>query len=188
MVLLQCTKHEAEPPFFDGLYLKYHEVFGNEQEYEHIRWTRDIVYRFKQAEDGNFHISQRIDTQKGKGWKLKIEPMPYPEAGEDLTVDKKGIVLRGGDNFNFPNGYPSYLWLPSSKRRNGAVVIEIIRRVGEKTIWKGCEVWPVTGALGDTHYYDVNTGILVGAESIRGRLKLTLVDTNLEALKEVLPK
>ncbi len=187
-IFLHCTKYKEEAPFFDGLYLKYYEVFAKSQNPEDIIWTRDIVYRFKQTEDGNFHISQKVHTQKGKRWKLELELIPYPQVGDDLTIDKKGIVLKGGDGFmNFINGYPSSLWLPSDKRKEGDEVIEAIRKVEEKTRWKGWEVLPVKGMLGDRRYYDVNTGILVGVEYIKG-LKTALIDTNLKVLKATLPK
>ena len=118
----------------------------------------------------------------------KLPIPPYPQVGDDLTIDERGIVLRGGDQMNFAVGYPSYLWLPHDKRKKGAEVIEVIRKVEEKTRWEGWEVQPVKGMLGDMHYYDANTGILVGVENLKGKLKMTLVDTNLETLKVALTK
>ncbi len=189
LLILGCQKRNEEALFFDGLYLKYQEVFGNPETPERTIWTRDIEYRFKELENGNYHISQKVNTKRGKRLNKKIEPTSYPQVGEDLTIDKKGIVLKGGDGFmNFINEFPSYLWLPSDKRKKGAVVIEAIREVEDKTRWEGREVWPAKGMIGDVHYYDVNTGVLVGVESLNGNLKMKLVDTNHETLKTSLFK
>lgn len=188
LIFLHCTKYKEPAPFFDGLYLKYYEVFAKSRNAENIIWTRDIVYTFKQTDDGSFHISQKVNTQRSKRLDKKIETPPYPQVGEDLTISTKGIVLKGGDNFNFVDGYPSYLWLPLDKRKEGTEVIEVIRKVGDKTRWSGWEVWPVKGMIGDMHYYDINTGILVGTESLVGNLKMILIDTNLKTLKTTLSK
>ncbi len=187
LLVLGCQKKNEQAPFFDGLYLRYYEVFAKSQSPENIIWTRKIEYRFKQLEDGSFHVSQEINTKRGKKLKKDIEPTLYPQAGEDLTIDKKGIVLKGGDGFiNFIEGFPSSLWLPFDKRKEGTEVIDKVRKVGEKITWDGREAWPVKGIIGDIHYYDVNTGFLIGVENISGKLKMTLVDTNLEALKATL--
>lgn len=186
MIFLHCTRYKEPAPFFDGLYLKYHEVFGKSENPEDIIWTRDIEYRFRQLEGSNFHISQVVDTKRDKNLDVKIEPTPYPQVGADLTIDQQGNVLKGGNNFYFVNGYPVYLWLPPDKRKVGTEVITAIRKVEEKTKWKGRDVWPVKGMLGDTYYYDLNTGFLIGAENLKGKLKMTLTDTNFEKMKSIL--
>jgi hypothetical protein len=188
LVFSGCTKYKEEPPFFDGLYLKYYEVFSKSEKPEDIIWTREIEYRFEKLKNGDFHISQMVNTQRGKRLDKKLDPPPYPQVGDDLTIDKNGIVLKGGDNFNFPEGYPSYLWLPSDKREKGAEMIKMIWKVEEKRKWEGIEVLPVKGMLGNIRYYDVATGILVGTENINGKLKMILVDTNHAGLKAVLPE
>ena len=182
-----CHKNSKPAPFFDGLYLKYHEVFGK-QESGDIIWIREIEYRFLEMEDGSFYVSQTVNTQRGNKLDKKIEPFPYPQAGDDLTVDQRGIVMKGGDSFNFPEGLLSYLWLPPDKRKKGAEMIQVIKTVEEKMEWEGFDVLAVKGLAGDVHYYDVNTGLLVGMENFSGKLKMVLTDTNHTELKAALTK
>jgi hypothetical protein len=190
LLTLGCQQRSEPAPFFDGLYLKYGEVFSKSSKPEDIIWTREIGYTFKKLEDGNFHVTQGVKTKRGKRLKKELEPIPYPQIGEDLTVDKKGIVLKGGDGMNFINGYLSCLWLPPDKRKEGADLfkIKIMWRVEEKTRWEGWEVWPVKMLTqDDMRYYDVNTGFLVGEEHMRGKWKTILQDTNLDVLKAAIP-
>lgn len=189
LLFLGCQKKNEQAPFFDELYLEYYEVFGKPQNSEDPIWTREIEYRFKKLGNGSFHISQKVNTQRGEKLEKTVEPTPYPQVGEDLTIDQKGIVLKDGDNFmNFINGYPAYLWLPPDKRKKGVEIIKGVRIVGDKTESEGREVMSVNGLLGDIHYYDVETGILVGVENLNGKLKMILVDTNHETLKTFLTK
>ncbi len=180
---MSCTKYEEPTPFFDGLFLKYHEVFGDPENIEKIAWTREIEYRFKELDDGNFHIIQEIKTQRGKALDKRIEVVPYPKAGEDLTIDRTGKVIKGGDFTNFVRGYPSYLWLPLEEMRKGVEIIEGIWKVGGEARWRGCDALLVEGTLKDKRYYDVKTGVLLGVENVTGKLRMFLVDTNMEALK-----
>ena len=186
LLFLNCTKYEEEAPFFDGLYLKYYEVFSNSEESKDIIWTREIEYRFKQLESENFNISQIVNTKRGKRLDKKLETPSFPQVGNDLIIDGKGIVLKSEVNFNFPEGMLSYLWLPSDKRKEGPEMIKMIRKVEERTRWEGLEVWPVKGILGDMHYYDADTGYLVGSENISGKLKMRIIDTNYAELKAIL--
>lgn len=187
IALSGCTKHKEPVPFFDGLYLKYNEIFSKSEMPEDIIWERKIIYRFKQLKSGEFHITQKISTRMGQRLDEKTELVPYPQVGDDLTIDKNGTVIKGGDNLNFPEGLSSYLWLPEDKRKKDDEMIKAIWKVGEMTKWEGLEVLPVKGMLGDMHYYDVHTGILVGAENINGKLKMLLIDTNYVGLKATLP-
>jgi hypothetical protein len=188
LFFIHCTKYNEPVPFFDGLFLKYHEIFGNSKNTEKIIWIRDIEYRFKELENGNFRIIQKVETQRGKVLDKRIEPVPYPIVGEDLTIDNKGIILKGGDNFNFPNGYPSYLWLPPDKREEGAEIMKVVWKVEKQMKWKSWNVLLVIGMLKDKRFYDTNTGFLMGTENISGKLKMILVDTNMNTLKTILSK
>lgn len=183
LLVLGCQERSESAPFFDGLHLKYYEVFGNTQNPEEVFWTRDIDYRFKHLEDGNYHVSQKVITQREKKLRENIEPTPYPQVGKDLTLDRKGIVLKGGDTVNFIKGYPSYLWLPLNKRKKGAEILEGIREIEGKIEWEKREVWSAKGVSGDKYYYDVETGILIGSEFLPDKIKMILTDTNLSALK-----
>ncbi|MEN8263007.1 MAG: hypothetical protein ABFR82_06050 [Nitrospirota bacterium] len=165
--------------------MKYIEIYSKSEMPEDIIWEREIVYGFKQLGVEGFHITQTVNTRMGKRLDGKIKPLPYPQVGDDLTIDKKGIVLKDGDNFNFPEGHPSYLWLPADKRKMNDEPIKAIRKVGAIKKWEGLEVFPVHGLLGDMYYYDVHTGILVGAENINGKLKMLLIDTNYAGLKTI---
>lgn len=185
LVLLQCTKVTEQAPFFDGLYLKYHETFGDSEKPDGLIWSREIEYKFKKTKKGDFQIYQVVTTQRIKKLNKKIEPVPYPLIGDDLTIDQKGKVLKGGNNLDFVNDYTSSLWLPFDKRKIGAEVIEKISKVGQEIKWAGQDVWPVKGLLGDVHYYDLKTGFLVGAENFKGKLKMVLIDTNLNELAAI---
>ena len=79
------------------------------------------------------------------------------------------------------------MWLPADKRKKNDEMIKAIRKVGVMKKWEGLEVLPVKGLLGDMYYYDVNTGILVGAENINGKLKMLLIDTSYAGLKAIMP-
>ena len=190
LILCQCSKSKEPAPFFDGLYLNYEEVSGKSQKEktEDILWTRQIRYRFQQKEDGTFKIFQQVHTERGQGLKKEIEPVAYPEAWEDLTVDAQGTVLQGGDGINFVDGYPSYLWLPRKHREEGAAAIPIIQEVKDKTEWEGWQVWPVV--FGESsikaNYYESEMGILVGMEAFNGKIKMMLKETNLKGLRAAL--
>lgn len=185
---ISCTEYNEPAPFFDGLFLRYHEVFGDPKDKEKILWTREIEYQFKELKNGNFHIIQKVKTQRGKALDKGIEPVPYPEAGENLTIDREGKVVKGGDFMNFVKGYPSYFWLPPEKRKDGGEIIEGIWKVKGRVRWRSCNALLVEGILKDKRYYDINTGILLGVENATGKLKMILVDTNLETLKLCLDK
>jgi len=188
VMLLSCVRQEDPVPFSDGLYLKYHEVFSNSERPDDVFWTRDIEYKFKKLDDGTFHVLQEVSTQKGKRIDGKLEPVPYPDVGDDLTIDKKGTVLKGGNNFNFMDGYLSYLWLPHDKRQKGDMVINVIRKAEEKRKWGQWVAVPVKGLIGDMLYYDADTGFLVGLENVQGKLRMSLVATNHKRLKGTLSR
>jgi len=188
MSFIGCKAYSESAPFFDGLFLRYYEVFGNPEDNEKILWTRWIEYRFEKTEDGNFHIIQKIKTQRGKALDKRLEPVPYPEAGEDLTIDREGNVVRGGDFVNFVKGYPSYLWLPPEKMKEGTEIVEGVWKVEGRVVWRDCNALLVKGMLKDKRYYDINTGVLLGTEDVTGRLKMILIDTNIERLKPCLDK
>lgn len=183
---LACQQSDEPAPFFDGLYLKYGEVLAKSPKPEDVIWNREIRYIFEKLEDGNFHVTQEVHTRRGKRLEQELEPIPYPQVGDDLTIDKSGVVLKGGDGMNFIEGYLSYLWLPPDKRKKGADLfkVKVAWRVEEKKQWESCEVWSVrTLTQDDIRYYDVNTGFLVGEEHMGGRWKMILQDTNLDVLK-----
>jgi len=183
---LGCQQSNEPAPFFDGFYLKYGEVLAKSPKPEDVIWTREICYIFEKLEDGNFHVKQEVHTRRGERLQQGLEPIPYPQVGDDLTIDKSGIVLKGGDGMNFIDGYPSYLWLPPNKRKKGADLfkVKVAWRVEEKKKWEKWEVWPVRMLTqDDMRYYDVNTGFLVGEEHMGGKWKTTLQDTNLDVLK-----
>lgn len=185
-----CQQGSEPAPFFDGLYLIYEEVMAGTPRPEGILWIRKIHYRFGEGGDGTFKISQEVHTERGQRLKKGIEPVAYPQAGADLAVDKTGIVLSGGDQMTFIEGYPSYLWLPPKYRKEGASVIPIVRKVKEKAEWKSRKVWPVVFGQSEiqVHYYDPQTGFLIGMESLKGKMSMMLIETNHEALKAALPE
>jgi hypothetical protein len=184
-----CQQSSEPAPFFGGFYLTYGEVLAKSPKPEDVIWTREIRYAFEKLEDGSFYVKQEVRTRRGEGLKQGLEPIPYPQVGDDLTIDKFGIVLKGGDGMNFIDGYLSYLWLPPDKRKKGADLfkVKIMWRVEGKMSWEGWEVWPVRMLTqDDIRYYDVNTGFLVGEEHMGGKWKMTLQDTNLEVLKDAI--
>jgi hypothetical protein len=185
-----CQQRNQVAPFFDGMYLSYEEISGKSSKPKDILWIREIHYRFQQRENGTFKIFQKIHTERGQGLNEDTALVAYPEVGDELMVDGQGTVLQGGDGINFIDGYPLYLWLPPKYRKEGAEVIPIARKVKDKTEWKGWEVWPVV--FGDMSikalYYDNETGILAGAESLNGKIKMKLKDTNLKELKATVSK
>ena len=126
-IVLSCTKQKEEGPFYDGLYLKYNETFSKSEKPEDTIWEREIIYRFKHVESGEFHIAEIVTSKMGKWLDNKIETIPFPEVGDDLTINNQGTVLKGGNSFNFMNEYPSYLWLPADKRKKGVEIIKISR-------------------------------------------------------------
>jgi hypothetical protein len=188
LLSIGCQKINEQAPFFDGFYLNYSEVFGDPNNSEDIIWTRVIEYRFKKLEDGNFHISQEVSTHEGKILEKKVEPTTFPMVGDDLSIDNKGIVLKGGDLINFINEHPSYLWLPFDKRKKGTAVIENILKVQKRMRWEDWDVLLVKGILGNHFYYEMKTGILVGTENLNGKLRMKLVDSNQEKLKGLIHK
>jgi hypothetical protein len=183
--VLGCEKAIEPSPFFNDLELTYLEEFRKSPKEEDHLWTREIHYKFQKDQYGAFKVLEKIRTGKELGLDNKREPILYPRPKENLTIGPQGIVLEGGAGLNFPDGAPSYLWLPPKYRAKGKDVIPIVRRVQDKTVWEQWEVWPVV--FGDSsissHYYDVGTGILVGAEPANGKLKMVLTKTNLEGLK-----
>jgi hypothetical protein len=184
--ILGCQQSSEPAPFFDGLYLTYGEVLAKSPKPEDVIWTREIRYTFNKIEDGNFYVKQEVHTRRGKRLKQELEPTSYPQVGNDLFIDKFGIVLKGGDGMNFVDGYLSYLWLPPDKRKKRADLfkLKVAWRVEEKKKWEGWEVWPVRMLTqDDMRYYDVNTGFLVGEEHMGGRWETTLLDTNIDVLK-----
>jgi len=183
LFLTGCVKENDEAPFFDGFYLKYTEVFGASKKTENNFWTREITYKFTKDNDGNFQISENVQTQRGQRLDKDISPTPYPKVNGNILLNKNGIVIGGGDSRYFINGQPSYLWLPPEKRDRGAKLMDGLAEVRDITQWKKWEVLRVDGLLGDITYYDVNTGILIGNEQLNGKVTMVLEDSNLSALK-----
>jgi hypothetical protein len=188
IVLASCTKYKKPAPFFDGLYFKYYEEFFSSDTQKDTVWTREIEYRFKQVDNGNYHVTQEVNTRRSKKMHEKLKLVQYPKVGKDLTIDKNGVVIKGGNNFNFANGFLSYLWLPPEKRNEHTDKKRIPQEVEEKRKWEKWTVIPVRRIVTDTHYYDAGSGFLVGSENIGGKLKMMLIDTNQRVLKATISK
>jgi hypothetical protein len=183
-----CNKQKEPAPFFDGLYFKYYEEFFSSDTQKDTVWTREILYRFKQVDNGNYHVTQEVNTRRSKKMHEELEPVQYPKVGKDLIIDKNGVVIKGGNNFNFANGLLSYLWLPPEKRNEHTDEKGIPQEVEEKRTWEKWTVIPVRRLVTDTHYYDTGSGFLVGSENIGKKLRMILVDTNYSALKATISK
>lgn len=171
-------------PFFDGMTLVYEETLGQPGKAGLI-WSREIRYRLKSVGDGSYAVTQTVVTKPGPGLKPGMDPVPFPKTN-GLVIDSAGITKKGGDGIHFVEGTVGYLWLPGDRRQPGAEVIPGARRVGNKMLWLGRSVWPVTLADDpnvEVAYHDTETGILVGIDQAKGRLKTVLIDTNVESLK-----
>ena len=187
VLLGACQQNRGENELREGLYLKYQEIVRKAPDSESVIWSRAIDYQFHGTANEELEIIQTIQTLVKKELKQGVQILNYPQPGDDLSIDSRGVVIKGGDNINFIDGYPSYLWLPPKYRKEGASVFPVLMKVGEKKGWNGLDVWPVIVAGKpeiQVNYYEAETGILIGIEKLKGKIKLRLVETNHKFLME----
>jgi hypothetical protein len=175
-----CETKISKSPFFDGLYLTYHEKIGTPPKVI----ERETTYKFRLLENNNFEIILTAYSKVGEGLTEKALVGPYSkESKGKLIIDQNGKIKEVIERFDvYAKGINIDIWLPENKRRKGVITFKFWK-VKDCRHWRRWDVWVVSplGMPITRYYYDVNTGFLVGKVLIFKKkvdYEFILVDTN----------
>lgn len=182
IVFLNCSgcqkKNKEIAPFFDGLYFKYRviTISGNSEDLFTIKEV-DRGYEVILDEFyGSHNVGETVNHIVDIYGFIKEEPTRTRKASKKIKKlkDLKGRRI--------------HIWIPPEELNIGNIFkTSFLRgscRVIEQTTWEGWDVWVLKDIAGNKCFYDVETGFLVGSQSITvaivGSVKIILIDTNVD--------
>ncbi len=159
-------KYSEKAPFFDGMFLKYGDKYGE-------------LFKVSIVDDRRFKITETEKSDVFKGSATEYIVNEYGRIEKETKIFSSGKIKNKSQRI----GEFLSIWLPTNNLNVGDMLPDKRSYVARKDKWKQWEVLVIKDSFvsGGEIYYELDTGYLVGYSAAN----YTLVNTNAKISSDI---